>query len=209
MMQVDRARRLIRECSPLAADTVELLGAGTDSAAFRVDREWVARFPLVPNARRTLAIELALLPQLELPVAVPRPEHVAARFVAYRALEGEPLSDAALAALAPAGVPALDLEGGFTPVLLHGDIKPAHLLHDPSTGALTGLLDWGDVSLGPADYDLAIISMFCGPCTLQGLLDRMDDADAARASATIPFLLSVRRRQDALYDPFVSDGPGT
>jgi aminoglycoside phosphotransferase (APT) family kinase protein len=86
----------------------------------------------------------------------------------------------------------------FTPVLLHADIKPAHLLHDPSSGALTGILDWGDVSLGHGEFDLAIISAFCGPHTLQGLLDRLDDADAERASASIPFLLTVRWLQDAL-----------
>lgn len=78
-LDTDRARRLIRELSPLAAATVELLGAGTDSMAFRVDGEWVARFPLVPDAQRTLSTELALLPGLAplLPVAVPSPEHIA------------------------------------------------------------------------------------------------------------------------------------
>jgi len=105
---IEQARRLVRELSPLAAGTVEWLGAGTDSAAVRVDDEWVVRFPLVPDAQATLATELALLPLLapRLPVAVPRPEHVAERdgqlvFLAYRELEGQPLSDAALSALSP------------------------------------------------------------------------------------------------------------
>ena len=148
---IDRARRLIRDLSPLAADTVELLGAGTESEAFRVDGERVARFPLAPQAQSTLRTELALLPRL-------------------------------------------------TPVLLHADIKPAHLLHDPSSGALTGLLDWGDASLGHGDFDLAIVGAFCGPQTLRGLLDRLDDADAERACASIPFLLTLRRLQDAIYE---------
>jgi aminoglycoside 2''-phosphotransferase len=259
-VRAERARQLIRELSPLAADAVELLGAGTDSAAFRVDRDWVARFPLVPAAQRTLTTELALLPALApaLPVAVPHVEHVAERdgqlvFCAYRALEGEPLSDAALAELSPAArARALDelaavldaihgfpverawaagvtfelLKGAYhpaqrellgadleelhafeaaqpqpsAPVLLHSDIKPQHLLHDPSSGALTGLLDWGDVSFGHADFDLAIVGMFCGPDTLQGLLERLDDGGAERASASIPFLLTVRRLQDEVYD---------
>jgi aminoglycoside phosphotransferase (APT) family kinase protein len=270
-MDIDRARQLIRELSPLSADNVELLGAGTDSEAFRVDGEWVVRFPLVPEAQGTLSTEHALLSQLapQLPVSVPCPEHVAERggqvvFSAYRALAGEPLSDAALSALSPsararaldelaalldaihrfpveraraAGVsfelckgayhPAQDnlereLSGmldpteraciarqrrafesvqprPFTPVLLHSDIKPAHLLHDPSSGALTGLLDWGDVSLGLGDFDLAIIGAFCGSQTLHGLLDRLDDADVERASASIPFLLTVRWLQDAVF----------
>jgi aminoglycoside 2''-phosphotransferase len=271
-MDVARARQLIRELSVLAADDVEVLGAGTDSAAFRVDGAWVVRFPLVADAQATLATELALLPELapELPVAVPRAEHVATRdgqpvFCAYRALEGEPVSDAALSALSPpararaldeltavldavhrfpveraraAGVSFELCKGGYhagqehierelagmldatelgaiarqrrtfedaqprpsTPVLLHADIKPEHLLHDPATGALTGLLDWGDVSLGHSDFDLAIIGAFCGPDTLQGLLDRLPAADAARAAASIPFLLTLRWLQDAVFD---------
>jgi aminoglycoside 2''-phosphotransferase len=229
-MDVARARQLIRELSPLAADDVEVLGAGTDSAAFRVDGAWVVRFPLVADARATLATELALLPELapQLPVAVPRPEHVAERdgqlmFCAYRALEGEPLSDPALRALSPpARARALDELATIarqrrafedaqprpsTPVLLHADIKPEHLLHDPATGALTGLLDWGDVSLGHSDFDLAIISAFCGPRTLQGLLDRLPDAAAARAAASIPFLLTLRWLQDAVFDIARGDEP--
>jgi aminoglycoside 2''-phosphotransferase len=278
-MAVDRARELIRALSPLAADSVELLGAGAESAAFRVDVEWVVRFPLLPAAQRTLSTELALLPQLapRLPVAVPRVEHIGERgrelgFSAYRALEGEPLSDAALSALSPsararaldelaallaaihrfpveraraAGVSFELCNGAYhaaqenlerrlsglldsielaaiarqrnafedvqphpsRPVLLHSDIKPVHLLHDPSSGALTGLLDWGDVSLGHADFDLAIIRAFCGPHTLQGLLERMEDADAERVSASIPFLITVRWLQDALYDIDRGDEP--
>jgi len=42
----ERARRLIRELSELPARDVKSLGAGTDSAAFRVDSDWVVRFPL-------------------------------------------------------------------------------------------------------------------------------------------------------------------
>jgi aminoglycoside 2''-phosphotransferase len=232
---------------------------GTESAAFRVDGDWVVRFPVAPRAQASLATELALLPALapRLPVAVPRPEHVAERdgrlvFAAYRALEGAPLSDAALGVLPPpararaldelaalldaihrfplesaraAGVSFALLHGGFhpaqerlvhglperraferaqppaaPPVLLHADIKPDHLLHDPASGALTGLLDWGDVSLGHPEFDLAIISAFCGPATLRGLLDRLDPAGAERAEASIPFLLALRWVQDTVYD---------
>jgi aminoglycoside phosphotransferase (APT) family kinase protein len=229
----------------------------------------VVRFPLTQEARRTLRRELALLPELAqtLPVAVPRPEHVAEvrgqlAFSAHRLLEGEPLSDATLAALLPAhreraldelaalldcihhfplqraraaGVSfelykgayhetqhrlQLELDGilsvddldaiarqrsafecaqrecSSSPALLHADIKPAHLLHNPASGALTGLLDWGDVSLGHADFDLAILGAFCGPRTLEGLLQRLDGADSERARASLPFLLTVRWLQD-------------
>jgi aminoglycoside phosphotransferase (APT) family kinase protein len=108
-MDIDRARGLIRELSDLAAHEIDLIGAGTDSAAFRVDSEWVVRFPLVPEAQRTSRAELALVPELapKLPVAVPCPDRVGRRdgqlvFSAYRALDGEPLSDASLIKLSPA-----------------------------------------------------------------------------------------------------------
>ena len=55
-IDIERARDLIRHHSDLAAPTVELLGAGTDSTAFRVDTEWVVRFPLVPEADRSAAM---------------------------------------------------------------------------------------------------------------------------------------------------------
>jgi len=81
------------------------------------------------------------------------------------------------------------------------------VLHDPSSGALTGLLDWGDVSFGHAEFDLAVIGAFCGPGTLQGMLDRLADADAERAMASIPFLLTVRWLQDAHFDIGRGDEP--
>jgi aminoglycoside phosphotransferase (APT) family kinase protein len=270
-MDIARVRARIRELSDLPARDIEPLGAGTDSAAFRVDAEWVVRFPLVPEAEETLRRELALLPELapRLPVAVPAPEHVGKDdgrlvFGAYRVLDGKPLSDAGLGALSPAArTHALDrlaalleaihrfpleraqaagvsfelckgayhsaqeiLEHEFrdqlreaersaiarqrqvfaraqasvrTPVLLHADIKPAHLLHNPSTGALTGLLDWGDVSLGHGDFDLAIIGAFCGRRTLDGLLTRLDSDARERTRLSIPFLLTIRWLADAMY----------
>lgn len=41
------------------------------------------------------------------------------------------------------------------PALIHDDLHPAHLLHDPETGALTGLLDFGRSGRGDAAVDLA------------------------------------------------------
>jgi aminoglycoside phosphotransferase (APT) family kinase protein len=183
-------------------------------------------------------------------------------FSAYRLLEGEPLSDAALAALAPrarertldelaallgaihsfplarsraAGVSFERHAGAYheaqrglerqlhdilgpgelaaiarqrgafehlqagreqSAVLLHADIKPDHLLHDPASGRLTGLIDWGDASLGHADFDLAIAGAFCGPRTQHGLLARLSTSDAARARASLPFMLTIRWLQD-------------
>jgi aminoglycoside phosphotransferase (APT) family kinase protein len=74
-----RARRLIRRRFPqVAADEVTLVSEGWDYAVFRVDGEWVFRFPrrevVVPGTER----EIAVLPALadRLPVGVPAPVFV-------------------------------------------------------------------------------------------------------------------------------------
>jgi aminoglycoside 2''-phosphotransferase len=46
----------------------------------------------------------------------------------------------------------LDLTGA---ALLHDDLHTAHILHDPETGALTGLLDFGRAGRGDAAVDIA------------------------------------------------------
>jgi aminoglycoside phosphotransferase (APT) family kinase protein len=75
----ERARRLVlRRFPALAADEVTLLSEGWDYVVFRVDGEWVFRFPrrevVVPGTER----EIAVLPELaeRLPVCLPKPVFV-------------------------------------------------------------------------------------------------------------------------------------
>ncbi|MFL5942870.1 MAG: phosphotransferase [Gaiellaceae bacterium] len=73
----ERARRLVREQFPeLPADEVRLVSEGWDYVVHRVDGEWAFRFPrrevVVPGTER----EIAVLPLLEVPLAIPRPEYV-------------------------------------------------------------------------------------------------------------------------------------
>ena len=44
-----------------------------------------------------------------------------------------------------------------TPSLIHGDLAPYHLLHDPESGQLTGVLDFGVAGLGDPATDLACV----------------------------------------------------
>ena len=44
-----------------------------------------------------------------------------------------------------------------TPSLIHGDLAPYHLLHDPESGQLTGVLDFGVAGLGDPATDLACL----------------------------------------------------
>ena len=44
-----------------------------------------------------------------------------------------------------------------TPSLIHGDLAPYHLLHDPESGRLMGVLDFGVAGLGDPATDLACL----------------------------------------------------
>jgi aminoglycoside phosphotransferase (APT) family kinase protein len=50
-----------------------------------------------------------------------------------------------------------DLAPGFASggVLLHGDLNEGNILIDPRTGKLTGLIDFGSWTFGPAEWDLS------------------------------------------------------
>lgn len=269
----ERARAVVRRLTPLRADELVELGRGTESVAYLVDGEWVARFPAVPAAQATLRRELALLPELRraLPLVTPAFEHVGRSgtelvFVAYRSISGIPLTpdtfdalgpdeqEAALASLAeflralhafpvelaqragvreerdkgaynrrqrslhrdvrgllsPAEIGRLDdtftryerdhQPDRLTPVLLHADIKPDHVIYDPVAQRVSGVLDWGDVCLGDPDFDLAIISMFFGAGFLTRLLHHMPDRDPDVVSAKVRFFTTLRWLQDLVYD---------
>jgi aminoglycoside phosphotransferase (APT) family kinase protein len=73
------ARRLLSEqFAPLPERSLVALSEGWDYAVYRVDDVWAFRFPrrevVVPGAER----EIAVLPRLDVPVPVPRPEYVGA-----------------------------------------------------------------------------------------------------------------------------------
>ncbi|HSJ62896.1 MAG TPA: phosphotransferase [Gemmatimonadaceae bacterium] len=44
-------------------------------------------------------------------------------------------------------------EHGAREVLLHADLAPGHVLYDPDAGRLTGIIDFGDLSIGDAARD--------------------------------------------------------
>lgn len=72
----------------------------------------------------------------------------------------------------------------FHPVLLHRDLSTEHILHDPSTGRITGVLDWGDASTGDPAFDFtglladlgepsarSVLGLYRGPKD-RGMMDR-------------------------------------
>jgi aminoglycoside phosphotransferase (APT) family kinase protein len=257
---LDGVRALIRRHTPLAAETLEPLGAGTDSTAYRVDGAWVARIPATAAARASLAGEHRLLPLLadELSVPVGVFEHVArdrdgaVALAVHRMLDGAETTVAALAALpgeardralddlaavlaalrrVPPGAAGVRLRPhhGFghpsqrelhrrlrgrigaadaarvealwraseagprqAPLLAHADLKPEHVLHDPRTGRLTGVLDWGDACLSHPHYDLAVIGLFFDAATRDDVAARLPAAAPCRVAGHAGLLVAVR-----------------
>jgi aminoglycoside phosphotransferase (APT) family kinase protein len=62
------------------------------------------------------------------------------------------------------------------------------------------VLDWGDVSLGDPDFDLAVIGFFFGEALLARLLAHLADRDPQTVLDKVRFFTTVRRLQDLAYD---------
>lgn len=56
--------------------------------------------------------------------------------------------------------------------LLHGDIAPGHVLYDPRTGGLTGVIDFGDIALGEPARDFIYLYEDFGSRILEAVLAR-------------------------------------
>lgn len=82
---------------------------------------------------------------------------------------------------------SLPLYAGRPAVLLHCDIGPGHLLCDPATSSLTGVIDFGDIAVGEPARDFIFIYEDYGPAILTEVLSRYAGEDA-------PSLLSEVRR---------------
>lgn len=60
----------------------------------------------------------------------------------------------------------------FQPCLLHGDFKNDHIFHDPKTGKLTGIIDFGSLRMGDPAFDFHDIVLSYGEPFTRSVLDR-------------------------------------
>jgi aminoglycoside 2''-phosphotransferase len=96
----------------------------------------------------------------------------------------------------------------FTPVLLHRDLGGDHLLLDPETGDLAGVIDWGDLSIGDPAQD------FCGlPAGwLPSLLAHYGGAAGATFAERVAFSRALGPYHTLLFglraggEPFIARG---
>ena len=54
---------------------------------------------------------------------------------------------------------------------IHDDLSPEHILVDPKTGHVTGILDWTDAILGDAARDFVALVAFGGWRFVEGVID--------------------------------------
>lgn len=60
---------------------------------------------------------------------------------------------------------------GFAPVLLHRDLGMEHVLFDEAAGRITGVIDWGDASIGDPAFDFTGVLADLGETVAQAVLD--------------------------------------
>jgi aminoglycoside phosphotransferase (APT) family kinase protein len=98
-----------------------------------------------------------------------RREWVEQRMDALSALGGiDPIVDGAVQWVRQVSLPVVRCEGPLT--FIHHDLSPEHLLVDPATGQLTGILDWTDAILGDAARDFVFLVAWRGWAYMEEVL---------------------------------------
>ncbi|MEM7587112.1 MAG: aminoglycoside phosphotransferase family protein [Acidobacteriota bacterium] len=88
-------------------------------------------------------------------------------------------------ALARALQQAARVEAETPDALLHGDIAPGHLLCDPASGRLSGVIDFGDLVIGEPARDFIYLYEDFGPAVLADVVSEYEDRDPAALVAAI------------------------
>jgi aminoglycoside 2''-phosphotransferase len=73
----------------------------------------------------------------------------------------------------------------YAPALLHADLWPEHVLFSRCLGRLAGVIDFGDVSIGDPDYDLAFLGRTLGTGFIADLLRHLPNTDPVRLAQKI------------------------
>jgi aminoglycoside 2''-phosphotransferase len=73
----------------------------------------------------------------------------------------------------------------YTPCLLYADFAPEHVLYDRAAKAVTGIIGWGDLTIGDPDYDLRYLYQDYGEDFVRRLLAHHPHAEPARLLAKL------------------------
>jgi aminoglycoside phosphotransferase (APT) family kinase protein len=171
--ELEAIRFEIARVAPLfESERVVPLGEGMDSFAVLAGEDFVFRFAKHAQAATGLRREIKLLPRLSsrLNLEIPRFEYAGEHSVTGLAFVGYRF--------------------------IRG--QP---LHKPVFDALTGesrggVIDWGDVSIGDPDYDLAFLAQRLGPSFIEGLLGYFEHPDPARLFEKIASMIIFNAIED-------------
>jgi aminoglycoside 2''-phosphotransferase len=183
----------LAERLPVAVPRFEYVGQQASGGRLFVGYPLIPGEPLTSDAFEALAVaeQEAILDTLAAILRAvhtfPMKEAVAAGVEPFSARDWvretwTSASPAVLRLLSPADVEALagsierfladEPSFDASPCLLYADFAPEHVLYDPSTRALTGLIDWGDLTIGDPAFDLLYLYQDYGEPFVGRLLNR-------------------------------------
>jgi aminoglycoside 2''-phosphotransferase len=87
----------------------------------------------------------------------------------------------------------------FRPTLIHRDLNDDHILYDPARGAITGIIDWGDVSIGDPAMDFAYPLKTYGPEFVSALFAGYQGEWDATFQERMRFYIAIMPLQEVLY----------
>jgi len=93
----------------------------------------------------------------------------------------------------------------FGPTLIHGDLGGEHILWDPTRGALTGVIDWGDARVGDPALDFAGLLRDCGGDFAGKVLARYQGPDDTTLMARAGFYAAIVPVYEVLYGLALGD----
>jgi aminoglycoside phosphotransferase (APT) family kinase protein len=96
---------------------------------------------------------------------------------------------------------ALPPDDGYSPVFSHNDLGIEHVLVDPATWTVTGIIDWSDAAIVDPAYDFGLLYRDLGPAALRAALDgyRTDGRELAPLHDRATFYARCSVLEDLAY----------
>ncbi|MDB5260265.1 MAG: hypothetical protein JWN37_496 [Candidatus Nomurabacteria bacterium] len=93
----------------------------------------------------------------------------------------------------------------YTPVFLHADFSPEHIIYDEQKQTISGVIDFGDIEIGDPDYDLMYLYERWGEALIKELLKYYPHKDEAHLLRKLEFFSRANTTQDVLIGIFRKD----
>jgi aminoglycoside 2''-phosphotransferase len=75
----------------------------------------------------------------------------------------------------------------FEPALLHADLAPEHIRFSPEEQKISGIIDWGDASVGDPDYELSYLYRAGGASFVEDVVRHGPERDRAKLERKLRF----------------------